>query len=472
MLFPSVAFLIFFSGVLLADLALRPWARWRKAFLLAASYGFYGFWDWRFLGLILLSTAVDFWVGGRLGGCDDAPRRRRLVGLSLVVNLGLLGLFKYFDFFVGSAVELLDGLGFEASPPLLRLILPVGISFYTFQTLSYTLDVAARRLEPCRSPLDFALFVAFFPQLVAGPIVRARDFLPQLAENPRPTRAGVSLGLYDLASGLFKKVVIADLIGAGLVDPLHQDPGRFGTAGALLGVYGYAFQLYGDFAGYSQIAIGCARLLGFRLPVNFRAPYLARTMGDFWRRWHISLSTWLRDYLYVPLGGSRRGRSRTRRNLLITMVLGGLWHGAGWNFLLWGTIHGLALVLSQGRRERRLAAGRCLPNGWFSRLQQRLVVFHVWALSLVFFRAPDLDGALQVFSSLARPSGALQHSILAFGAFALTLALHLGSERWKPRVVRAFVRLAPELQGAALLLLLGLMSLLMSEARPFVYFQF
>ena len=471
MLFPSVAFFLFFSGVLLLELPLRRRAPARKLLLLAASYGFYAAWDWRFLGLILLSTTVDYWVGGQLGGCDAARPPPRQVGLSLGLNLGLLGLFKYFDFFVGSAAALLAGLGVEASPPLLHLVLPVGISFYTFQTLSYTLDVAARRLPPCRSPLDFALFVAFFPQLVAGPIVRAREFLPQLAENARPTRAGISLGLYDVCSGLFKKVVIADLIGAGMVDPLHADPGRFGVVGALLGIYGYAFQLYGDFAGYSQIAIGLARMLGFRLPVNFRAPYLARTMSDFWRRWHISLSTWLRDYLYLPLGGSRGGLSRTRRNLLITMVLGGLWHGAGWNFLIWGAIHGVALVVSHARRGRRAEGGRQRP-GFLPRMRDRLVVFHVWALSLVFFRAAELGDALEVFQALARPGGARPSSMLAYGAFALTIALHLGSERWKPRLTRAFVRMAPELQGAALLLLLGLLSLLMNEARPFVYFQF
>ena len=339
MLFPTVTFAIFLTLVLGAHTVLLGRPRAWKATMLAASYVFYAWWDWRFLTLIWLSTAVDFVAGRALMASASPTRRRLLLVLSLATNLGMLGFFKYADFFVESFVNLMADLGLAVSAQPLGIILPVGISFYTFQTMSYSIDIYRGRLEPTESLLDFALFVGFFPQLVAGPIVRARDFLAQLATDDRtPIDTGRSLRL--ILGGLFKKIVIADVLATELVDGVFANPGGATGLETLLAIYGYALQIYGDFSGYSDIAIGIALLLGFRFGDNFDQPYRAASLQEFWRRWHISLSSWLRDYLYVSLGGSRRGRLLTYRNLLITMLLGGLWHGAGWTFVVWGALHG------------------------------------------------------------------------------------------------------------------------------------
>jgi len=471
MLFPSLAFLFFFLVVLLCDAALRDRAQSRKLFLLGASWFFYACWDWRFLGLILFSTALDWYVARAIHATQAPRRRKHLLWISLGANLGLLGVFKYCDFFLDSLRELLHGLGIHAQIPLLELILPVGISFYTFQTLSYTIDVHQRRLAPARSPLDFALFVAFFPQLVAGPIVRARDFLPQLERNPGPTAQGAARGLHDILAGLFKKVVLADTLGAALVDPVHADPGGAGALAAWAAMYGYAFQIYGDFAGYSQIAIGAGRMLGFRLPMNFRSPYLARDMSDFWRRWHISLSSWLRDYLYIPLGGNRGGKGRTRVNLLLTMLLGGLWHGAGWTFVLWGLLHGAALSISHARAARRHRAGKRRSDTPLAVLGQRLAVFHVWAVSMVLFRATDLATAGELFRALFRAGGPVP-AALPLAVLGLAALLHGLGEIWTQRIERAWLRLPPEARGVVAALVLTLVGTVGSGARPFVYFQF
>lgn len=471
MLFNSVAFALFFPAVLAVEMLLHRRSNWRKPFLLFASYFFYACWDWRFLGLIWFSTSIDWFVGRGLAASDNPKHRRRLLLCSLTANLGCLGVFKYLNFFIQSANELLESFGAETPVPLLDLIIPVGISFYTFQTLSYTVDIYKNKLKPAEEFVDFALFVAFFPQLVAGPIVRARDFLPQLKNNIRPTANGFSQGLFDIMAGLFKKVVIADYLGRHLVDPVHADPQQFGTWAAVAAIYGYAFQIYGDFAGYSQIAIGAGRMLGFRLPLNFRTPYLARDMSDFWQRWHISLSSWLRDYLYIPLGGNRSGVWGTYRNLMITMLLGGLWHGAGWNFVIWGFIHGCALMVSHHRREKRRHLGIQRSENPLAVCWQCLAVFHVWALSMVFFRAQTFAEAIQVFASLGRWSGS-EPELLGVWMLVLAIVLHIASPTWKPRIQKMYLRLAPELQGALLILLLGLLAAMSSAETPFIYFQF
>ena len=303
--------------------------------MLLASYIFYSWWDWRFLTLIWASTLVDFWSGNRIENTTSNRQKRFYLLLSVSTNLGMLAYFKYAGFFVDSFVDVMGTLGFDLSVEPLRIILPVGISFYTFQTMSYSIDIYRNNLKATKSLLDFALFVGFFPQLVAGPIVRAKDFLQQLSSNNRePIQMGRATKL--ILGGLFKKIVIADLLAAEMVDGVFRNPGGSTGLETLLGIYGYALQIYGDFSGYSDIAIGIALLLGFQFSDNFNQPYRALSLQDFWRRWHISLSSWLRDYLYIGLGGNRKGRIKTYRNLLFTMLLGGLWHGASWNFVVWG----------------------------------------------------------------------------------------------------------------------------------------
>ncbi len=466
MSFASVLFALFLPAVLLGDLLLQGRPRARKTFLLLASYVFYGSWDARFLLLIAFSTGVDWFVGGRLA--EDRPdrERRRLLALSLAANLGLLGVFKYCDWFLDSLNRLL-ALGGLGPLPLAHLILPVGISFYTFQTLSYTIDLYRRRIRPARSLLDFALFVAFFPQLVAGPIVRASEFLPQLERMRRPRPEDAARGLYAVLAGLVLKIVVADTFGARAVDPYYADVEAYGLLGSVLAHHFYAFQVYGDFAGYSLIAIGCARMLGFRLPVNFRAPYAARSMAELLRRWHISLTTWLRDYLYLPLGGSRGGPWRAARNLSLTMFLGGLWHGAAWHFAVWGLFLGVVLVGSSLREAR---SGPPRP-GFLRAARDIFLTFHLWVLTGVWFRSPDAATAFRVYSTWTRLDGPLFEPWLLV-MLAAVWAGHLAAPRLHPWLEERFVRAPAEVRGAVLVLVLGLLAAIQAGAQPFIYFQF
>ena len=379
MIFTEFRFLFFFLGVFAVYWTLRANAS-RKVWLLVCSYAFYAAWDWRFCSLIAISTIVDY-VAGRALLTEERPtHRRRWLQFSLVSNLGLLGIFKYFNFFVDSAAVMLDYLGLAAPEVVLRVLLPIGISFYTFQTLSYSIDVYYRRFQPTRSLLDLGLFVSFFPQLVAGPIVRAREFLPQL-RSPRvfssiDVRACLTLFLI----GFFKKAVVCDGISP-YTDAYFAAPGNYDSVSAWLGLVLYSAQVYCDFSAYSDMAIASAGLLGFNLRVNFNFPYFASNLSELWRRWHMSLSTWLRDYLYFPLGGSRGSSLLTSRNLMITLVVSGLWHGAAWHFVAFGAMHGVALVIyvlwNQQLGQRIIipaALGNLLTMVW-------------WLLSLAYFRA-------------------------------------------------------------------------------------
>ena len=349
MLFNSLIFVIFFLVVYTFYLSLNKRRKLQNILLLVASYVFYGYWDWRFLSLICISTLTDFFVGGLLGKISDLTptgrsTRKRLVICSLVINLTILGFFKYFNFFAESFVGILRLVGLKPNPVTLNIILPIGISFYTFQTLSYTLDIYYNRIKPTKSPLDFAVFVALFPQLVAGPIERAANLLPQITKPRSIKLAQVNAGLFLILSGYFKKVVVADNCGA-IANEIFNNYIQYQGLDLVIGTLAFGVQIYGDFSGYSDIARGIARLLGFEFMLNFRLPYFALNPRDFWRRWHISLSSWLRDYLYIPIGGNRKGSFNTYRNLLIVMLLGGLWHGAAWNFVLWGAFHGLVLII-------------------------------------------------------------------------------------------------------------------------------
>jgi alginate O-acetyltransferase complex protein AlgI len=326
MLFNSLTFVVFFAAVLLAYRVLGNWNA-KKAMLLVASYVFYGAWNPPFVALLAISTLVDWFVAKHMALEEDVHIRRRLLVISLLVNLGFLGFFKYGGFLLENFVALMASFGVDYKPAAPSIVLPVGISFYTFQTLSYTLDIYRRRLKPARSFLDFALFVSFFPQLVAGPIVRAADFLPQCVDERRTEARAFGWGLFLMTLGLFEKVVLADGLLAGTADSVFGSPGPASALDTWLGSVAFAGQIFCDFAGYSTCAIGAALCLGFHLPTNFRFPYGAVGFRDFWRRWHISLSTWLRDYLYIPLGGSRNGRWRTLIALMLTMLLGGFLHG-------------------------------------------------------------------------------------------------------------------------------------------------
>ena len=365
MLFNSAIFAVFIL-IVFPLYALSRGTSFARVVLLVASYAFYANWDVRYLPLLWISTLVDYTAGRRMAASDD-PRTRRLWLLaSLSTNLGLLGIFKYGNFLLETASPVWTAIGVD--PPMLPGGIPVGISFYTFQTLSYTIDVYRRQLEPCDRPIDFAVFVAFFPQLVAGPIVRASELLPQLRKLPPIRGEEVAAGMQRFALGLMKKVVIADNVGL-FVDQVFAAPSEYSAFTLWFAAYGFALQIYCDFSGYTDMAIGLGRAFGLRIPENFNVPYLAVSITDFWRKWHMTLSRWLRDYLYIPLGGSRGSQSATYRNLMITMLLGGLWHGAAWTFVLWGALHGAWLAIARvherdddGAREEDLGPVRLVHD--------------------------------------------------------------------------------------------------------------
>jgi alginate O-acetyltransferase complex protein AlgI len=471
MLFPTVVFAVFFGIVYAGHWALhaRP-AAW-KAFLLAASYLFYGWWDARFLVLIAASTLINH-AAAVAGARTAEPRRRRIItAIAVVLNLVGLGFFKYYGFFVQSAYALCARIGLPCRLPLLDIILPVGISFFTFQALSYVLDVHRGRLPPARSAVDFGLYLAFFPQLVAGPIVRASVLLPQIETYDPPARLDLGRAATLILSGLFKKIVIANYLSTRLVDAVFEQPAAFGGWDNLAAVYGYAVQIYCDFSAYSDIAIGVALLLGFRFPINFDAPYFSSSVQDFWRRWHISLSTWLRDYLYIPLGGSRGSSGRTSVNLMLTFLLGGLWHGAGWTFIAWGALHGAYLV-----------AGRLLPRpvsstapGFPRRLGGRILTFHLVCLSWVFFRSETFAGAFEMLGRIVRP-GAGPVALLTGTAgvvMAVGFAMQALDHGRIERVWNALERWPAWALGALGAVALTIICALgPSGVAPFIYFQF
>jgi alginate O-acetyltransferase complex protein AlgI len=398
MLFHSLTFLAFFAAVLLGDRLLSRWSA-RKWWLLAASYAFYAAWNPPLALLLAGSTVIDWFVGLRLGTTRHPGRRRAWLLLSLAVNLGALGFFKYGSFLLANTVALLAQIGVHYRPPQLDLLLPVGISFYTFQTLSYSLDVWRGELRPVRSLRDFALFVSFFPQLVAGPIVRARDFLGQLDAPPAPVRGRFGWGLFLITVGLFQKVVLADVLLAPTAELVFGHTGPLQPVDAWAGALAFGLQILFDFAGYSTCAIGAALCLGFSFGDNFRWPYGAAGFSDFWRRWHISLSTWLRDYLYIPLGGNRRGPRRTLIHLLLVMLLGGLWHGAAWTFVVWGALHGGYLVVE--RAFFGIAGGVRWVRTPAAAAGGHLLTFAAVTVAWVFFRATDLGAAGRLIADMA-----------------------------------------------------------------------
>jgi D-alanyl-lipoteichoic acid acyltransferase DltB (MBOAT superfamily) len=397
MIFNSIEFLIFF--VLFVPIYFLLKGQSRIIFTLISSYLFYGWWDPRFLVLIIFSTCFDWFAGLYIHSHSDLAKRKTVLTLSIVVNLSVLGFFKYFNFFIDSASELLRFAGLESGSAVLNIILPVGISFYTFQSMSYTIDIYRKEIEPEKSLIRFATFVAFFPQLVAGPIVRAVDFLPQIQRNnQRWNWTNFTNGFGLILTGFAKKIIIADSL-APFVDSAFHNPELCSSLTLILATIFYSFQIYCDFSGYSDIAIGTAKILGYDFPLNFNLPYFSKSFSEFWTRWHISLSQWLRDYLYIPLGGNRKGKLITYRNLMITMLLGGLWHGANYTFIIWGFLHGFYLVLQRGL----VAFMNRLKINWEGPLCSAIslvIVYSLTCFAWIFFRSQTLSDANHFISGI------------------------------------------------------------------------
>ena len=471
MIFSSLTFVVFFAVVLWLLRTLRSELH-KRLMLLAASYVFYGWWDWRFCSLILASSLWSWWLGIKIADATDPTRKKRLLAASLCMDLGLLMVFKYANFFMDSFYS---AFGLEPSIAL-NITLPVGISFFTFQTMSYSIDLYRGRIEVCRDMSKFMLFVSFFPQLVAGPIVRASEFLPQLNEPIRVTRRDISIGLQIFLLGLFQKILVADNLSS-FIDPVFKDPALWDAATLWAGLGAYTLQIFCDFSGYSLMAIGVARVMGFTLPENFRTPYLSRSITEFWRRWHISLSSWLRDYLYISLGGNKRGKWRTDFNLMATMLLGGLWHGAGWNFIIWGFFHGLGLMAHKHWSRRIKMAERIgggVPGAVYSVAMWGATLLFV-ALLWVPFRAQDLPTTVAYFS------GMFDLSVRVHWLHTTSLVLIALMAAWHTTHIRPgkLARLLPSDRPTDMLpmwtILIMLFAVLMFaplSASPFIYFQF
>jgi D-alanyl-lipoteichoic acid acyltransferase DltB (MBOAT superfamily) len=467
MQFPTLSFGLFFLLVYAIAWALNGSNEWRKIALLMASWFFYGAWDGRFVLLLFLSASGNWLIARAIAAASSPGRERGLVALGVVLNLSVLATFKYAGFFLEQLDALLLALGFGRDVPLMQVFLPVGVSFFTFQAISYLVDVQKRRIAPA-GWLDLALLMSFFPHLVAGPIVRGSDLLPQFRTAPRLERGAVAAALLLILWGMFKKVVVASELATALVDPAFRDPLHRSSLDLLFGAYGYAVQIYCDFSAYSDMAIGLAMLLGYRFPRNFDQPYRAASLQDFWRRWHISLSSWLRDYLYIPLGGSRKGRLRTYFNLFLTMLLGGLWHGANWTFLLWGALHGGWLAIERGLV--RAAAGRIV----LPRAIGILVTFHIVVLGWIFFRAPTLTDALAYLHGLA--AGDARNTLvtpLSLALVTIGLAMHALPPRGLQRLAERLRYWPAPLVGALVAIGLLLIGAMQSEGvAPFIYYQF
>ena len=465
MLFNSYEFLFFLLPVILAGYYLLMPTRWRHGWLVFCSYIFYGWWDWRYCGLLLWATMVDYAVGGRIAAASSAPIKKRWLCVSIVNDLGILGFFKYYDLGAGSANALARAVGLDGAFPLMHLILPVGISFYTFQALSYSIDIYRGHARPARSFIDFACYVSLFPQLVAGPIVRYHELDDQLRHRVHSwAKAAAGMSLFTL--GLAKKVLLADAV-APIADWGFSQP-SIGFAGAWTSLTAYTLQIYFDFSGYSDMAVGLGLLIGFQFPQNFNSPYKSASITEFWRRWHMSLSAWLRDYLYIPLGGNRKGPVRTYINLFITMLLGGLWHGASWTFLFWGGYHGCLLALER-MNQKRIILGR-VP-----RFFQVAFTFLLVMLGWLLFRSPTMDILGRMTVGLCGLNGlggiypiqgvGLLH--WGIGIFALVLVF-AAPNTWE-------VAFRPKWKlGVAvfLLFIVCVMTFLVNDSSPFLYFQF
>jgi alginate O-acetyltransferase complex protein AlgI len=475
MLFPTFDFAIFFAIAYTVNWLLNPYAGPWKLAMIGLSYFFYGWVGWSYCLLLLTTTAIAHFGGRAIMATRTDRSRRWAMGISVAALLGLLGWFKYYGFVSVNLDNLTHAVGLGRQVPLLQVALPIAISFFTFMAVSYVVDIYRRVLEPAR-PLDLALYISFFPHLLAGPIVRGNELLPQLRKRRDPNDVDYSRALWLIMSGLFKKVVISSYVASAIVTPVFTDPSQHSAPEAIFSAWGYAVQIYCDFSGYTDIAIGLALLLGIKFPINFDAPYTARNLQDFWRRWHITLSRWLRDYLYIPLGGSGGSENKTMRNIMITMVLGGLWHGAAWTFVFWGALHGFGQVVGHLMRRRRVARG--LPpvaDGPVRVWVQRFLTFQFVCLGWVFFNSSGLSQAFAVlgrlFSGWGEPSPLVTPLLVAvvFGSIALQYVPSLDVAKLQATFSRQ--RVAIQI-GVLSIALLGITTFGPAGVAPFIYYRF
>jgi D-alanyl-lipoteichoic acid acyltransferase DltB (MBOAT superfamily) len=479
MIFSSGTFLWLFLGFTFIYMCLQKKMTARLVFVTLFSYFFYYKSSGVYFFLLAVVTVSDWLIGGQIGKIldrnpENKGRARWLIALSVIIDLSLLAYFKYTNFFLGSISEII-GNNFQP----LDIFLPVGISFFTFQSLSYTIDIYRREIRPLPSLLDYAFFVSFFPQLVAGPIVKARDFVPQIRKPLQITRRMFGMGVYLIIIGLFKKAVISDYISINFVERVFDQPDMFSGLEVLLGIYGYALQIYCDFSGYSDMAIGIALLLGFRFPMNFNAPYKSVSVTDFWRRWHISLSTWLRQYLYISLGGNRKGKLRMYLNLFMTMLLGGLWHGASWNFILWGALHGVALGCHKFFSQEILHHDRHYYSAGWRRIVAIIITFHFVCFCWIFFRCSDMETAVTMLNQVAtnfHPE--LLWQVISgypwvFGLMAFGIISHYLPDSWQQHIVARLsmtnIFVCAVLITTVIYIVIQVKS---SDIQPFIYFQF
>jgi alginate O-acetyltransferase complex protein AlgI len=474
MLFPTIEFAVFFALVFPVTWLLNEYNTAKKWFLVAASYFFYAFWNASYTVILLGSSLFNFALALALERLADGPVRRALLWFGVACNLGLLGYFKYYDFFVASAMNLMMSLGLPLDLRFIEIALPIAISFLTFHALSYIIDVYHRKIPATRSLVDILLYISFFPHLIAGPIVRAKAFLKQTVRSSSPYDIRLGLSVFLITGGLFKKVVVANYLSTDFVDAVFRSPADFSRLDLLLGMYAYALQIYCDFSAYTDIAIGVANLLGYRFPQNFNQPYRARTVRDFWRRWHMTLSSWLRDYLYIPLGGNRDGELARFRNIMITMGLGGLWHGASLNFVFWGLMHGAALVVEHMLERSPLSLARML-GGRPAAVLAWLLTFHFVCVTWVFFRSPSLQATQEYFATLflgdtgwSTTMTPLVAAMLAIGALTQIIP-----SRWFDEFEAYYDRASlPFKVALPFLLIYSIAIAAPGGVPPFIYFQF
>lgn len=474
MLFPTLTFGLFFLAVYLLVWSTGRNNEWRKILLLVASWIFYGAWDWRFVALLIASAMLNWGLAWAIDSRAPAEEgeggdgRKPLLVAGIVGNLAILGFFKYFDFFLGELLPVLEQFGWGRDVTILQIVLPVGVSFFTFQGMSYLIDVYRRKVSAA-SLLDITLLMSFFPHLVAGPIVRASHLIPQFQKVPRLSRGMVAMALLLIVWGLFKKAVVASELATSLVDPVFFDPTAYGSVDVAIAAYGYAVQIYCDFSAYSDMAIGLAALLGYRFPVNFNQPYRAASLQDFWRRWHISLSSWLRDYLYIGLGGNRGGLFYLCRNLMLTMLLGGIWHGAKWTFLIWGGLHGLVLGAERVWRDYRPAGMPCVPKP-----VAILFTFHIVVLGWIFFRAETFESAIAYIGRLIAWDGQMT-LVTPMGAalILLGMAMHFTPTGIMTRMAQGLKQVPAPLVGLGIgAAILVIDAMRYEGVAPFIYYQF
>ncbi|WP_439241468.1 MBOAT family O-acyltransferase [Lonepinella sp. BR2474] len=473
MLFPTVEYALFFVFAFAVS-----WGLWRnntarKVFLLVASYVFYGVWEWYYVLLLFAISLFSYFIAARIQYHPNRSVQKRWLIFGVSVCLAVLAYYKYIGFFVLNIINVANIFGQDLTINIASPILPLGISFFVFHAISLFGDTYQQKVAVQIKPLDVLLYIAFFPQLIAGPILRASAFLPQLQQSPKPQDIRATLAWMLILSGLIKKVIISNYLSSMLVDQVFESPQSYNGMDILLAIYGYAVQIYCDFSGYTNMAIGCAFLLGYKFPKNFDSPYYATNPQDFWRRWHISLSTWLRDYLYIPLGGSRASVSRTHVNLFITMVLGGLWHGASWNFVIWGCLHGIYLIIHRTWAMNTHATLTTLRQTTAWRWLSRFLLFHAVCLAWIFFRAADLDTAWQMIQGLHNIDMSILVTPAIIGLILVGLFAQYRPKRWDRTLELEVSHWHPVMIGIAIAVVIYLIELYgPTGVAPFIYFQF